>query len=565
MLTERAAFWFAVRTLTPGALILAAAFGLMIVVMVSTYSDPTPDPDASAASLSSLAENPAIRALYGFPYPIWSAGGVIVRRSGQCLAVIGALWAVLATTRILRGDEESGRWDLLLAAPITRERLTILSLGAVGLACMVQAVAAMLAFVAAGEPLVAGAFPFGVGLGLLFLDFAAVAALASQLFGQRRKAAGGAGAMLGAAFMARMIADSSDALGWMRWLTPFGWLEEIRPFAGVRSLPFLPLAVTPVVLGGIALFLASRRDLGEGIVRDPGTGPLRPALLRSAFGFSWRQRRSGALAWGAGLVAYGIVCGGITGVILEFFESNPSLQDVMARYGLESFASAGGFIASVDSFAALLLAFYVISSVHMLQEDEEEGRLDLIYAEPMSRRAWLQPIVVLSAVLAVAVAVAGAVAMWVGTVFGLTNLAFADSLVGMLNVLPIAALALGLAVLVYGLRPGWVVAVSGGAAAVTFIISFLGAALHLPNWALGLSPFHHLALAPAEPVAWVSTLVMVGIATALAAAGNLAFARRDMCGGVSPDRLPASVSWPRKERAPVTSGPAASRSESARG
>ena len=524
MLTESAAARFAVRSLRRGALILAASLGLMVVVIISTYTVTA----VSGASLSALADNPAIRALYGVPYDISSAGGFAVWRSGQYLAVIGALWAVLATTRILRGDEEQGRWDLLLTAPITRARLTILNLGAVGIACLVQAVAVMVALVAAGEPLVGGAFPFGVGLGLLILDFAAVAALVSQLFGQRRKAAGMAGALLGAAFMARMVADASDALGWVRWLTPFGWLEEIRPFAGARSLPFLPLVVTPVVLGGIALVLAGRRDLGEGIVRDPGTGPLRPALLRSPLGFSWRQRRGGVLAWGGGLVAYGIVCGGITGVILEFFQTNPALQEAMARYGLESFATAGGFIASVDSFGALLLAFYVISSLHMLQEDEEDDRLDLVYAEPVTRRAWLQPVVVLSAVLVVAVAVAGAAAMWVGTLFGSTSVSFTDNLVGMLNVLPIAALALGLAVLVYGLRPGWVVPVSGGAVVVTFVISFLGAALHLPDWVLGLSPFHHLSLAPAEPVAWVSTLVMVAIAVAFAVAGTVAFARRDL-------------------------------------
>ena len=204
----------------------------------------------------------------------------------------------------------------------------------------------------------------------------------------------------------------------------------------------------------------------------------------------------------------------------------------------------------MDSFGALLLAFYVISSLHMLQEDEEDGRLDLVYAEPVTRRAWLQPVVVLSAVLVVAVAVAGAAAMWVGTLFGSTSVSFTDNLVGMLNVLPIAALALGLAVLVYGLRPGWVVPVSGGAVVVTFVISFLGAALHLPDWVLGLSPFHHLSLAPAEPVAWVSTVVMVGIAAAFAVAGT----RRLRPPRSRLGQQPASVRRSRKARAPVTRG-----------
>jgi len=45
---------------------------------------------------------------------------------------------------------------------------------------------------------------------------------------------------------------------------------------------------------------------------------------------------------------------------------------------------------------------------------------------------------------------------------------------------------------------------------------------------LDLSPFHHLALAPAQPVAWVATVVMLTTATALVVAGTVAFAVRDL-------------------------------------
>ena len=32
------------------------------------------------------------------------------------LTTIGAIWAVLITTRLLRGQEDTGRWQLMLAA-----------------------------------------------------------------------------------------------------------------------------------------------------------------------------------------------------------------------------------------------------------------------------------------------------------------------------------------------------------------------------------------------------------------------------------------------------------------
>jgi len=63
---------------------------------------------------------------------------------------------------------------------------------------------------------------------------------------------------------------------------------------------------------------------------------------------------------------------------------------------------------------------------------------------------------------------------------------------------------------------------------VAYLMTFLGPALHLSDWMLDLSPFHHLALVPAQPVAWVSTVVMLAVAAGLVVAGSVAFAARDL-------------------------------------
>ncbi len=38
------------------------------------------------------------------------------------LMVLGAVWGLLTATRLLRGEEDAGRWELLLAGQTTRER-----------------------------------------------------------------------------------------------------------------------------------------------------------------------------------------------------------------------------------------------------------------------------------------------------------------------------------------------------------------------------------------------------------------------------------------------------------
>ena len=67
------------------------------------------------ASLTALAENPAIRTLFGRPVALDDPGGFTVWRTGTVLAVLVGTWAVLTATRLTRGEEEAGRWDLLLS------------------------------------------------------------------------------------------------------------------------------------------------------------------------------------------------------------------------------------------------------------------------------------------------------------------------------------------------------------------------------------------------------------------------------------------------------------------
>ena len=51
---------------------------------------------ASAGGLDALLANPAVRALYGMPFDVTTAGGFAVWRAGTFICVIAGLWAVMA-------------------------------------------------------------------------------------------------------------------------------------------------------------------------------------------------------------------------------------------------------------------------------------------------------------------------------------------------------------------------------------------------------------------------------------------------------------------------------------
>jgi ABC-2 type transport system permease protein len=121
-----------------------------------------------------------------------------------------------------------------------------------------------------------------------------------------------------------------------------------------------------------------------------------------------------------------------------------------------------------------------------------------------------------------------AIAVWIGTAMGSASLSLGDSLIGTLNTLPVVALAMGFAVLVHGVQPRVVVPVVGGAVLVAYLLDLLGPAIDLPDWVVDLSPFSHVAVAPAQAVAWTATAMMCAVAVGAGALGAVAFTRRDL-------------------------------------
>jgi ABC-2 type transport system permease protein len=60
------------------------------------------------------------------------------------------------------------------------------------------------------------------------------------------------------------------------------------------------------------------------------------------------------------------------------------------------------------------------------------------------------------------------------------------------------------------------------------VVLFFGRLLRLPEWAQGLSPFHHLHLVPVDDFGWLPFGLVLAVAAVLSGAGQLAFTRRDV-------------------------------------
>ncbi len=522
---EEAGFALAIRQIWFGGLIVLAATGLLTWLGVDAFHK---SKTSAGGLMYALADIPAMRAVYGLPTAIHTLGGFAVWRVEVFVTLVGAVWMVLATTRVLRGNEETGRLDLVLAEPISLTRDTVVSVAALLGVPLLSAVVVGSVLQGLGAA-AAGSWLYGGGIGLLFATFMAVAALASQLMPERRRAAGIAIGVLLVTFVLRMWADGGSNVGWVRWLTPFGWVENLHAFGGNDLLPLIPLVATPVVLVAVALVLVRQRDTGAGMVRaDDSKAGASTRLLSTPLAFATRRRIGELAAWGLGLVVLGIMSGGLSESFVGFPKQQPDAYHTLVKFGLAATVTPGGFVAMMDMIYAVVLAGYAIACIHADYDDETGTRLDLPYSNRVTRTGWAGSTVVTTAAALMALTLVLGLATWAGSALAGAGLSAGDSLSAAANVLPVVALFLGLAMFLHGILPSWTVGVTGVLAIGLYMVELIGPALDWPKWVLDLSPYHHLALVPAEATAWTALLVMLGIAIAATALGLFSYAHRDL-------------------------------------
>lgn len=519
---ERASVRLALRQIWLGGLVIVASVGFLLWAGTDAFHKSA----QTGGIMMSLADNPAVRAIYGLPTAIDTVGGFAVWRVELFVTLLATVWITLATTRILRGNEETGRLDLVLANPLSLILSTATSL----LAVLVVPVLAMVltgAVLQGAGGQAAGSWLFAAGLGLLLATFMGLAALASQLVPERRRATGLAVGVLFATFVLRMWADGSTDAGFVRWLTPFGWLEQLHAFGANDLLPLIPLIVTPLVLVASALVLAARRDTGAGMVRADDTKKANTRLLGKPLAFSSRRRLAELAGWGVAVVVLGLLSGGLAESLVGFGQTQPEAMKTLEQFGMASAVTPGGFIAVMNVFYAVVLAGFAIACIHGDYDDEITNRLDLPYSNRVSRTAWAGSTAATTAGLVVLTLALG-LATWAGSAASGAGLSAGDVRSSAANVLPVPVLFLGMAVLLHGVRPSWTVSVVGILAIGLYLVSLIGPALKWPTWVIDLSPYHHLALVPAETAAWAALGIMIGMAAVGVALGLLSYAHRDL-------------------------------------
>ncbi|WP_433113450.1 ABC transporter permease [Micromonospora sp. CA-246542] len=522
----RAVAWLAIRQVRRAALILVGLAAGMTTLVAATYAQVMADP-AAAGSLRALAGNPAIRTLFGAPVGLDTAGGFTVWRVGTVIAVLLGAWSVLATTRITRGEEDAGRWDLLLSGRLPAPAVLLRHLGPVMAVNAATATAITAALLLSGtEP--AGALLHGAGTGLLGMFFTAVAGLAAQIFSARPAATGAAVAVLACGLLIRMIGDGVTALGWLHWLSPFGLLSLSGPYVHNRVLPLLLLAAATALIIALALTAVRRRDVRDGLIpAAPGRRP-RTLLLASTETFAARRVLRPLTGWLIGVGAYYLLIGMTAVSITDFLRDNPALADEATQAGFEGLGSITGFTATLFAILSMPVGGFVAVRMTAFVTAETDRRLTLLTSQPITRTRLIGTELAVTAVAAAVLATCAGLATWLGVTAIDGELAAGAALRGAWNILPLVLLSLGAAAFAVGWIPRWTMLLGGLPTTGGFLLLVIAESVAAPDWVRDISPFAHLAPVPLTKASMTAVTVMLAIATLLAVLGVAGYRRRDL-------------------------------------
>lgn len=224
--------------------------------------------------LHSMATNGSLRALYGPAFDS-SLGGIVAWRYLVFMAAFAAILSLIIVVRHTREEEETGRQEMLSAAMVGRRApLT----AALLVALIANTGIALLTTMGLAKEGAGGALAMGLGIGGVGMVFATMAAMVAQLTETARLAKGLTAGAVGAAFALRAAGDSATADGShpLTWLSPIGWAENLKPFAGERWWVVLLFLAAIGVQAVVAYVLAGRRDIGMSFL------PARPGPAEDA-------------------------------------------------------------------------------------------------------------------------------------------------------------------------------------------------------------------------------------------------------------------------------------------
>jgi len=505
-----------------------ALFPLLTVSSASATVALYPTEQSRVVAAGAINELPVAVALYGRIWDPTSLGALSLLKLAAMGGVMIGILAIMLVTRHVRAEEEQGRTELLGAAAVGRWAQLSAAMLVTAMAMLAIAVISGIGLAAIGLP-AGGSFVFGFAWAVTGMAFAAIAAVSNQLTVSARAATGLAMIALAVAYVLRAIGDvggDDQSPGSLSWLSPIGWGQQVRPYAGDRAVVLVIPIIFSMLVICAAFILQSRRDLGGGLIPDrSGAADASPRFSTPA-ALAWRLQYPMLLGWAG---AY-VVLSGIVGSIVN--DLSGMLDTPQARQMIESLGGSrnmmDAFVAMEFSVIAFITAAFGIVAARRLASEEALGHTESILATAVSRARFV------FSHLSVAIVGTFALTLIQGVVFALASASqsgttdrIGATVAASLVYLPAVWFMTSVVIAIFGFVPrltfiAWVLLVS------FLVIAELGALLSWPQWVMNASPFAHISKLPGASLDWAPMVILSALALIFIVVGTMRFHNRDL-------------------------------------
>lgn len=477
---------------------------------------------------SQMKNNPTIVSLLGSVLDP-SIGGLTAWRVGFPISLIIGLISVFLMVRHTRSEERKGRLELLNAAKVGRQAVLSAALLTTFGVNLIIAVLIGLGLISQGLDAYSS-LVLGMSLGAFGCLFAAITGVAVQLTESSGDARYLMAGLLVGFFIVRVFGWDDGDHAWVSWLSPYGWVHHIGPFAGNELWIFGIFLTFIAGLTALAYWLSSLRDLGAGIITQRPGSARASKRLRSSLALAWRLHRGMLSFWVIIFVLMGTLMGFTAQTITDVITTNPQFVNLILLLG--------GNAGLIDSYFTMVLAFlgeifalYAILTTLKLKSQESKKYSELVLTSSVSRSQWATSNLIFAVLAPALVLIIFALTM--GLSYGLISGNVSEEMLRILGAalvyLPAVWLFTGISMILFGLIPR-MVALSWVALALVVIIDLLGEFFDISQWILDISPFTHVPRLMAGDSVTGSLILLFVAAMVLILGGIWGYQRRDVNG-----------------------------------
>lgn len=456
-----------------------------------------------------VLENPAMIAMFGKGYGFdnYTVGAFYAHMMYVWLGLFNGLMAVMIVSKQLRAEEEEGRLEVIRSLPVGRNATLLASMIVMTITFIIFIVLKPITYLLLGVPSIdfAGSLNLSIGLGLMGIFFSFLTAVTAQIFQSNRTVMGVSfGLFLGLYLLFSIGILSSDVL---LWLSPFQWMVESQAFVNNYYWPFLITVVVTLILGLLALYFSSIRDLDAGLMKQKSKEHKTKEYIKKPFGFALRLSKTVIIGWLVAMFVFGASYGSIFGELETFVEGNDMLSNLLPDNS--EYSTTVLFMSFIITVLAIVSLIPSILIMNKLSTEEQKGRMEILFSHPVSRLEIAMSYYVLALIMGVITLSVSALGLYSAASGVMVEpIAFSTMLSAIIVYVPSLIVLLGLSLFLNGFIPKktWITWVYLG---FGFFVVYLGVIIGIDDWLTKFTPFGYVPNLPMDDMNWFTQIMLV--------------------------------------------------------